>query len=53
MNATIALISQPLLPSVGQEEQFQSPSPKLGEGFRVRAKIYDISKTNFSQLNSH
>jgi hypothetical protein len=30
MNATIALISQPLLPSVGEEEQFQSPSPSLG-----------------------
>ena len=32
-----ALIPQPLLPSLGEGEQdLQSPSPLLGEGFRVR-----------------
>jgi len=35
----VALIPQPLLPVLGEGEQevLQSPSPNLGEGFRVRA----------------
>jgi hypothetical protein len=32
-----ALIPQPLLPNREKGSQIQSPSPALGEGFRVRA----------------
>jgi len=32
------LIPQPLLPNLGEGEPEISPSPKIGEGFRVRAK---------------
>ena len=32
------LIPQPLLPNLGEGEPEISPSPYLGEGFRVRAK---------------
>jgi len=33
----MALIPQPLLPNWEKGSRIQSPSPKLGEGFRVRA----------------
>ncbi|OYD87667.1 hypothetical protein CDG77_28155 [Nostoc sp. 'Peltigera membranacea cyanobiont' 213] len=41
------LIPQPLLPNLGEGEPERSPSPKKGEGFRVRAKttvlnIYEV-----------
>ena len=35
---TKTLIPQPLLPILGEGEPERSPSPYLGEGFRVRAK---------------
>ncbi|MEM8642465.1 MAG: hypothetical protein AAGG51_27150, partial [Cyanobacteria bacterium P01_G01_bin.54] len=34
-----ALIPQPLLPKKEKGSRIQSPSPSLGEGFRVRACV--------------
>ncbi|MEH2396440.1 hypothetical protein [Nostoc sp.] len=48
------LIPQPLLPISGEEEPERSPSPYLGEGFRVRAKttVLNIDEVYFEYFNS-
>jgi hypothetical protein len=42
-----ALIPQPLLPKREKGSQIQSPSPALGEGFRVRA-----TKVGYTRIKS-
>ncbi|WP_375469887.1 hypothetical protein [uncultured Nostoc sp.] len=48
------LIPQPLLPISGEGEPERSPSPYLGEGFRVRAKttVLNIDEVYFEYFNS-